>query len=114
MATPSDLGDMNRQLTHPLDIGSELNGADDSPLFRGRSQCQQGERLIVRVASYGADVFAFDDDPFGRREICLQHRVRCPAHRSAGHSTRLRKLGCQSSKLLVTAGAHAPGFAGGG
>ncbi len=53
MTTPGDLGDVQRQSAHPVDVGDDLDRADDGAQITGhrRLQGQQHERGLFGTQS---------------------------------------------------------------
>ena len=85
MAAPGDLGDMQRQRAHPVDVGDDLDRADDRPQVTGhrRLQCQQHERGLLGAGAHRDDLLVVGDDLLGQHQIGLQQSLRRAFHRNA-------------------------------
>ena len=73
VATPGDLGDMQRQRAHPVDVGDDLDRADDRPQV-ARHRCLQREQhecLLLRAGAEIGDLLVVGDDLFGEHQIGL-------------------------------------------
>ena len=86
MAPASDLGDVQRQRAHPVDVGHHLDRAHDRPQVTGdrRLQCQQHERAFLGLGAQRCDLFMAGDHLLGEHQVGLQQRLGGPFHGDAG------------------------------
>ena len=110
MAAAGDLGDVQRQRAHPVDVGDDLDRADDGPQIAGhrRLQRQQHERALLGARAHRGDLLVVGDDLFGKHQVGLQQGLSGPLHGRAGQAAHLAELFGQGSQLLVVRGSHAP------
>ena len=103
MPQPGDVGDMHGQRAHPLDIGADVQRADDLPQVAGHRllQRQQPHRASSAARHLSAMWLMVGDDLFGKRQIGLQQgRVtRAPSRPRPGRTSR--PLGPQCRQITV-------------
>ena len=64
---------MHGQRAHPLDIGADVQRADDPPQIAGHRllKRKQLDRAVLRRSPLVRDVAVVGDDLFGKLQICL-------------------------------------------
>ena len=94
MAAPGDLGDVQCQGAHPVDVGDDLNRADDRTEIAGhrRLQRQQHERGLLGARAHGDDLVVVGDDLFGEHQVRLQQGLSCALHRRARQPAHVAEL----------------------
>ena len=110
MAAPGDLGDVQRQRAHPVDVGDDLNRADDRAQVSG-DRCLQRKQHECRLLGAGAqrgDLLVVGDDLLGQHQIGLKQGLRRALHRNTRQPAHLAELICQGIQLLVVRGSHEP------
>ena len=73
MAAPGNLGDVQRERAHPVDVGGNLDRADNRAQITGhrRLQGQQHERGLLGTCAQLGDLLVVGDDLLGQRKIGL-------------------------------------------
>ena len=109
VAPAGNLGDVQCQRAHAVDVGDDLDGADDGPQVTGdgRLQSQQDERLLFGMRAHRGDLFVVGDDLLGQHQIGLQQGLGRALHGNAGQSAHLAQAVGEAIKLLVVRGTHA-------
>ena len=94
MATPGDLGDVQRQCAHPVDVGDDLDRADDRPQIAGhrRLQRQQHERGFLGARAHRGDLLVVGDHLLGQHQVGLQQGLGRALHGDAGQPAHLAEL----------------------
>ena len=94
MAPSGYLGDVQCQGAHPVDVGDDLNRADDRAQIagNGRLQRQQDECAFLGACAHCADLLVVGDDLLGQHEVGLQQGLGCALHRGARQSAHLTEL----------------------
>ena len=94
MAAPGDLGDVQRQGAHPVDVGDDLDRSDDRPQIAGdrRLQGEKHERGLLGARTHRGDLLVVGDDLFGQHEIGLQQGLGCALHRGARQPAHVPEL----------------------
>ena len=94
MAAAGDLGDMQRQSAHPVDVGDDLNRADDRTQItgNGRLKRQQDERGLLGACAHSGDLLVVGDHLFGEHQIGLQQGLGRALHRHTRQPAHLTEL----------------------
>ena len=97
MAAAGDLGDVQRQRAHPVDVGDDLDRADDRAQVSGdrRLQRQQHERGLLGARAHRGDLLVVGDDLLGQHQIGLQQGLGCALHRRTCQPAHLAELSDQ-------------------
>ena len=103
-----DLGDVQRQRAHAVDIGDDLDGADHGPQVAGdrRLQGQQDERLFFGLRAHDGDLLVVGNDLLGQYQVGLQQGLGRALHGNTGQSAHLAEAVGEGFKLLVVRGTH--------
>lgn len=74
MATTRNLGDMQGKGAHAVDVGDDLDSADDGAEIAGNGSLQGEQRegtLLAKCAEFG-DPVVFADHLLGQGQVCLE------------------------------------------
>lgn len=108
MSAARDLGDVESQRTHAVDVGDDLDPADDRAEVAGDRclQGEEGERPLLADGAELGDLVVLADHLLGEGKICLEQRLGGALHgdpRKPRHLTeQVGKLG----HLFVVSHAH--------
>ena len=108
MTPAGDLGDVQGQRPHPVDVGDHLDGAHDRPKVAGDGclQGEQDERALLGVGAQLRDLLVVGDDLLGQHQIGLQQRLGRVFHRGTGQPAHRAELLRELRELFVVSGAH--------
>ena len=108
MPSASDLGDVQRQCPHPVDVRDHLDGAHNRPKVAGdgRLQGKQDESALFGLSTHLGDLLVVGDDLLGEHQIGLQKCLCCALHGNTGQPTHLSELFGELRELLVIRSTH--------
>ena len=94
MTTAGDLGDVQRKRAHPVDVGDDLNRADDrAQVACHRSlQRKQHERRLLGLGAHRGDLLVVGDHLLGQHQVGLQQGLGRALHRNARQPAHLAEL----------------------
>ena len=108
MTPARNLGDVQGQRAHPVDVGDHLDGAHDRAQIPGhrRLQRQQHERAFLGSSTQHRDLLVVGEHLLGLHQIGLQQCLRCVLHGQPGQPAHLAELVGQLGELLMVCGTH--------
>ncbi len=94
MAAAGDLGDVQREGSHPVDVGDDLDRADDRAQVacHRRLQGQQHERRLLGLGAHRRDLLVVGDHLLGQHQIGLQQGLGRALHRNTCQPAHLAEL----------------------
>ncbi len=109
VAHPRHLGDVHRQIPHPLDLCGDAQRRDDSAQVAGDGSLagHEFEQALVEVGTQCVDLCVAGDDPIGEGDVGLQQRPGCGADRRPHHRRHDNEPVGDRVQLLVVALPHA-------
>ena len=108
VAAAGDLGDVQREGAHPVDIGDDLDAADDGAQIAGNRTLQgkQQESGFLGATADLGDAVVVGDDLLGECQVGLQQGLGRAFHRHAGQPAHLAELNGQGRQLFLIRSTH--------
>ena len=94
MTATGDLGDVQCKCPHPVDVGDDLDGADDRAQVAGhrRLQRKQHERRFLGLGAHRRDLLVVGDHLLGQHQVGLQQGLGRALHRNTCQPAHLAEL----------------------
>jgi hypothetical protein len=108
MATSGSLGDVQREITHALDVACGVqSGHHDAQVGgHGRLLYEQGERLLFGGGAEVVNAGVVGDDLLGQPQVCTKQRTRGVVKGFGHQDAHVGETVAESVELLLVGAAH--------